>query len=201
MKYGVGEQEVGANVAAKYKSILENSSIQYVVIGGNADDAAKTAMAKSYGDLKNLIESGGQFSSKNPGVPIVYTVKFLKDNQLAKMGYATDFVKVECEEKEEMFIKLYHAGGYVAKFKISWVEDGKDKSWDSGDKTAGYSETVNLPYNAQDIRIAAWAYTGLVWDSLGEIIKELVTESLKQLNKCYRVYGTTLDRRWDSNCP
>jgi hypothetical protein len=61
------------------------------------------------------------------------------------------------------WIGFRHSGAYVAKFFMSWKEGGQPKSWKSGEKTAGYSEVIQLKGNASEINITAQAATGLAW--------------------------------------
>ena len=53
--------------------------------------------ARSAGDLVPIITGeNAVYSRSNPGVPIGYVVKFLKDDQVAKLGYATEYTATEC---------------------------------------------------------------------------------------------------------
>ena len=53
-----------------------------------------------------------------------------------------------------------------------------------------------MPANARNVRIQAWAATGLAWEQWGEILDVNLNAPD---NKVYRVFGTTLDRGWDNN--
>ena len=64
----------------------------------------------------------------------------------------------------------------------------------SGEKTAGYSAQVDLPGDARNVRLRAWAATGLIWDKWGEIFN-VALEGPD--NRTYRAKGTTLHRSWD----
>ncbi|MCG2419313.1 thiol-activated cytolysin family protein [Aequorivita sp. F47161] len=198
-EYSSGAQTVGVDAAVQYKQILENSNISVITLGGNAEAAAQPVSAKNAGDLAKYIQgSNAVYSRINPGLPISYTVRFLKDHTVAKMGLTTDYSKEECEEFPNLFIRLKQDGAYVAKFTIDYTEDGNPKKWESGEKTAGWTKTVNLPYNAKNIQLNGVAATGLVWDPWGEIIKKTLNGN--DVNKCYRAYGTTLGRHWDNKC-
>lgn len=87
-----------------------------------------------------------------------------------------------------------HSGAYVAKFYLSWVEDGQPKSWSSGRKTAGYSDVIQLKESAREIKLAAQAATGLVWSPWGTIFSLDLTNGPP--NKFFVAQGTTLNRKW-----
>ena len=133
------------------------------------------------------------YSRSNPGQPIACTLRFLKDNRLARIGYATDYTELVCERYPHGWIGFRHAGAYVAKFYLNWTEDGQKKSWSSGKKTAGFKEIIPLKGNARNIQITAQAATGLVWDRWGAIFKLQLNGPPNQV---YVANGTTLKRKW-----
>lgn len=96
-EYAAGRKSASGDVKTKYQNILENSNITTVVIGGNAEVGAEAVSAKDFGDLEVIIKGeNAVYSRNNPGVPISYSIRFLKDNTLAKLGYSTDYKVVEC---------------------------------------------------------------------------------------------------------
>jgi hypothetical protein len=101
------------------------------------------------------------------------------------------------------FVKIEHAGWYVAKFEISWDEknnigDYIRKSWSSGEKSTGFSQQIDMPDDAINLRVEGWAKTGLVWDPWGQIMSISAAEPT---NKLYKVTGTTLNRDCEINEP
>jgi thiol-activated cytolysin len=201
LKYATGGGvTTNSSLQAKYKKIVDNSTFTVLTLGGNAQAATKVFNSSDANALQDLITESATFSEKNPGYPIAYTVNFLKDNQLAQMSFTNDYTEWTCKEYGSGFIKLKHDGGYVAKFSVTWDETDSSgtkkvgKSWSSGEKTAGWSYTLNLPGDATQVRIKALAATGLAWDPWGEIMN--LTRS-GPTNKTYRAYGTTLDRKYD----
>ena len=152
-------------------------------------------------ELQDYIAADAVYRRDNPGLPIAYTVAFLKDNAFARMGNSTDYTETECVRYPNAFVKFEHAGAYVAKFEIDWVEPDANgdytinRQWESGEKTSGYSESIELPGDAKNVHLKAWAETGLVWDPWGEILNKVIDGPD---NKNYRVTGTTLDRHWDN---
>lgn len=97
-EYAAGKRSATGDLKTKYQNILENSNITTVVIGGNAEVGASSVSAKNFGDLETIIKGeNAVYSRNNPGVPISYTVRYLKDNTLAKMGESTDYKVINCE--------------------------------------------------------------------------------------------------------
>ncbi len=201
-----GGVTAGGNVDAKYKNIISNASFTALALGGGAETPVSIFAGGAESGLKGLqdyIKTDARYRRDNPGFPIAYIVAFLKDNEFARMGFTTDYTDTECVKYPNGFVKLQHSGAYVAKFEVDWVEPdaqgnyNQSKVWESGEKTVGYTHQVDLPGDAQGVRIKAWAATGLIWDPWGEIMNVALNGPD---NKCYRVTGTTLNRSWDNNC-
>lgn len=192
---------VAADVKADYERIIRNSKFTVVTLGGNPNDAARIASPKDINQLGDIINRGATYSRHNPGTPIAYTVAFLKDNALATMAYTTRYFETECRQHNNGFIKVRHSGGYVAKWTITWQETDANgnytvpRQWTSGNQTAGFTHQINLPGDAANVRIQAWAKTGLAWNPWGQIMDH---QENGPTNKTYRVYGTTLKRKWEA---
>jgi thiol-activated cytolysin len=198
-----GGVTAGGDLAAKYANIIRNSSFTVLAIGGGAESPVQMFDGTSNANLTGLreyIAKDAKYRRDNPGMPIAYTLAFLKDNQFARMGFTTDYTEDECVRYNNGFVRLVQDGAYVAKFEVTWQEPDSgghtiNKQWDSGEKTAGYSYQLDLPGDAQGVRIKAWAATGLVWDPWGEIMNVSLNGPD---NKTYRARGTTLNRSWDN---
>jgi thiol-activated cytolysin len=180
--------------SAAYRKTLEKSKVTLITIGGNAEVNTRAVDASRIEDLHKVIQGKNALYSKdNPGQPIAYTVRFLKDGRLAKMGYSTDYTEIVCERHPHGWIGFKHSGAYVAKFFMNWKEGDQPKSWSSGKKTAGYSEVIPLKGNAREINITAQAATGLAWNPWGTIFKLKLDGPP---NRVYVAKGTTLNRKW-----
>ncbi|MCB0748312.1 MAG: thiol-activated cytolysin family protein [Ignavibacteriae bacterium] len=114
-RYAAG-YSVDGNLKTTYEEILTESSIDLVTIGGNAAVAtepissSKTNSANTILDKVRGIISGQNavYSKDNPGVPIAYSVFYLKDNSLAKLGYTTEYTANECVTTQNSnTIKVY----------------------------------------------------------------------------------------------
>ncbi|HEY9657079.1 MAG TPA: thiol-activated cytolysin family protein [Allocoleopsis sp.] len=194
---------IGASLDAKYKKIIENSTFSVVTLGGNPNNTAGITSTLNGLDalprLSEVIKNGAAYSRENPGTPIAYTVAFLKDNRIATISASTRYIKQECISYPNGFVRIAHSGGYVARFSVTWKEPDSQgayvvsKRWDSGNQTAGYSQTISLPGDARDIVIRGEAATGLVWSPWGEIMN---VQLGGPDNKTYTAKGTTLNRSY-----
>jgi hypothetical protein len=80
---------ISGNVSAEHLETLEESEIQLVTIGGNAEDAL--ALLRS-GQLGDFFQSDAPLTT---AVPISYTLRNLSDNRVAKVSEVTNYNKVE----------------------------------------------------------------------------------------------------------
>jgi thiol-activated cytolysin len=204
--YATGSASGGGKTDSSITNIVKNSTFQVLAIGGGAQAAMKMFTGSSDESLKGLaeyIQNGAGYRRDNPGLPIAYTVVFLKDNQFARMGNTTDYTEVECVRYNMGFVKFDSYCGYVMKFEVTWdaPDDKGDyahKSWESGKQTSGYSHTLELPGDAKNIHLQAEADTGLAWSPWGEILNLRLDGPN---NKTYTVKGTTLNRWYDVSPP
>jgi thiol-activated cytolysin len=190
---------VGVSADGKFSDIIQNSTFTVVALGGNAGAAANISQVNDLEHLHDLIVQGAKYSRDNPGAPISYTVAFLKDNQIATLGFTTNYTEQECVQHKNGMVQVEHSGLYVAKFSVTWEEQDPSgvyiaKSWESGNKTAGYTHQVDLPGDARNIKLEAWAATGLPWDPWGLVFSEVETGPT---NLRYIARGTTLMRSWE----
>ena len=100
-RYATGASVTDGDLAATYENILQESSVEVTVLGGNPGDYPRAFSSPSPGDLAQVIEGENAiFSANNPGEPIAYAVKFLKDDTLAKLGYTTEYTARECSSAQ-----------------------------------------------------------------------------------------------------
>ena len=93
----------GGTVNTDFDQVLNSSStsITVLTLGGNAEVASEAVTADGIGALSGIITGkNAVYGRDNPGVPIGYTIRFLKDNALAKMGYTTEYTLSECRVKD-----------------------------------------------------------------------------------------------------
>ena len=105
LQYASGISGSG-NVNSDYDSILNESTITVVTLGGNAEAAAEifepdNSEGITIGSFGSIISGeNAVFTRNNPGIPMAYTVRYLKDNSLAKMGFQTEYSADSCGEND-----------------------------------------------------------------------------------------------------
>ncbi len=203
-KYATGANKVGGSLKLEYEKILQNSAFTVVTMGGNAEAAAESVSAKGPEDLLPIIKGkNAVYSKNNPGVPITYTVKFLKDDQVALLGATTDYTKETCETLNNLALKVVHSGAYIAHFTVTWDEPDGQGGFRSQEvkehgKTVGFQKIFDFPGDAINIRLKMENDTGLVWQPKREIFNRVLLPA--DLNKCYSIVGTTLGSGYNTDC-
>ncbi|MGX7112679.1 thiol-activated cytolysin family protein [Gemella cuniculi] len=185
---------------SEYSNILKNTSVTAVILGGNANGAARVVTG-TIDDFKKLIKEGSTFNKENPGVPISYTTNFLKDNQIATIQNNTDYIETKVTSYKNGYLTLNHRGGYVARYYITWDEVSYDskgneiltpKTWiDNGyGRTAGFSTTLELKGNVRNLRVRIQECTGLAWEWWRTIYDKSGLPLVR--NRTITHWGTTL---------
>ncbi len=185
--------KVDADVEVKVKEILAKSTMTAVTIGGNAEIASESVSAKNFGDLEKIIKGkNAVYSKSNPGVAIAYTIRYLKDNSLAKMGYTTDYTATECIESlaPAASFKLENQGWYNVRYRHSYTtHSGVNKSGGSGTLLLDQNKKSNYPAGAYNLKVtleysngSSWKHWKDYWLKPGE-------------NRCIKTRGTLFDRK------
>ena len=175
LEYASIGKDVDASVEAKYKSILEKSTINVVTIGGNAEIASKVITGSDVaesGGLNYVISEGALYSRENPGAPIAYTVKYLKDNRIAKMGYNTDYRLETCNTYAYDHESLDVDNNSIFDIRFRFIY----KSRDGNNTTVGGYTTVNNgqrkvispPNGAHDVKVEFQFQDAFVWTKFGD---------------------------------
>ncbi len=187
----IAEAKYEADLDSKYKSIMEESSVDVFTIGGNAEIASLANSSNSIEELQSIIcGESAVYSKSNPGVPIAYSVRYLSDNSLATLGYTTDYEVETCDIYYKSTLRVKNSGGYVAKVSVGYTQDGQSKSTNTGNYTAGITKSITLPANAKNISIKAIAYTGLIWDPTNDIFSKSYSVNPGDIG--FEMTGTTL---------
>lgn len=97
-----GKISAGANVSSEYKNVLNNSEISYIVLGGDAGSAVQPLSSVDgqdmYSKLMNFLsqQETARYSSKNPGAPLAYTLKYVDSDEIATMAMSVVYDKKDC---------------------------------------------------------------------------------------------------------
>jgi hypothetical protein len=95
-------------------------------------------------------------------------------------------------------IKFTHGAGFVANWLISYNLPGKpNQTINPTGTTLGWSKTYHLPLDATNVRILIQGATGLVWEPWRTTF-DLTYPTVP--NVCIKIYGTTLDQKWNTDC-
>jgi hypothetical protein len=98
-------------------------------------------------------------------------------------------------------LTVTHGGGYVARIKVSYRQGGKTVVvFDNIDATAGWHKEIAIPADATNIYMEIFSRTGLS-GILGDPLKAVFVKTWPSPpNECVKIYGTTLDPLWNSEC-
>lgn len=92
-KWGVG---AGLNIDYAQQQMIEESQISALIVGGNADSAVKAVNGLQ--GLIDFITEDGDFSPSSPGVPISYTMRYLKDNSVSNIVLSSEYTIRNCTD-------------------------------------------------------------------------------------------------------
>ena len=194
LEYSSGLNNGTVDVNSTFDSVLETSSINIITIGGNAEVAVSSVDAANITDGPgglNYIITGDNaiYSRNNPGVPIAYTIRYLKDNSLAKMGYTTDYRVEECgstgfdHAEVDVFNDSFHDARYYFRYK------GQDSDFtfsspfytlDQDDR-----EVRSPPSGAHDVRVVfEWQCGSGDWRFMEEVDLDYL-----YFDRCYEFTG------------
>lgn len=200
LEYAGGVTGTGT-VNSEYDEVLKTSNITVVTIGGNAEVASEAVTAVGPGSLNSIITGkNAVYSRDNPGVPIAYTIRYLKDNTFAKMGYTTDYSIEQCGS-----FAFAHKNTYIKKdlnqkmrFRFSYKAKGTQNF-----KTTGWTEVtknkVNTaakpPAGAHDVRIQFEFLDVFIWTTMGEFSLNYIKKDAYFEGFCSGFLCTTINVR------
>lgn len=196
LEYASGVNASGT-VNSTYDEILEESNITIVTLGGNAEAATEVFQPDngepiSIGAFGSVISGeNAVFTRNNPGIPMAYTVRYLKDNSLAKMGFQTEYAADSCGENYFEHERIKVINDFEQKnirVRLSYQEEGADGnnttvvgSWVTiTDENQAYFQPPNGCWDVEvEIEYYFFGWNGLVSQNLGYIYNE----------KCYRTFN------------
>jgi hypothetical protein len=108
---------------AEQKKVLNESSIQTMILGGNGHTAIEALTADQAHSVQEYLLAGADFSRSSPGVIISYTVRYLLDNDVARVSSSTDYVIRTS--------KANPAAVPVTSATVTWKTNGDGKDWNT----------------------------------------------------------------------
>lgn len=188
LKYSTGVVNLSGATKTRIESILKTTSTTIISIGGNAAVASQAVTARSFGDLAHILKGeNAVYSKSNPGVPIAYTVRYLKNNTIAKLGYTTDYAVDECKKTAVpgAEISVQNDGGYVAYFALRYKDiNGVDRSMNTGSFSSFMVRKLTLPAGAHNITLDVDYHGAFSWY---DFFEKTYTVPVK---KCFKLWGT-----------
>ncbi len=121
-------------------------------------------------------------------------------------AYGTIFgarCKMDCPEVGNMIAKpnqltVTQGGGYAAWVSLTYNLNGKTVvAQDQKGLTFGWRKVYDIPVDAKDIKLVIKEATGLAWEPWKKVIEKNWPVSP---NECIKVYGTTIDPKWNMEC-
>ncbi|MEX0995560.1 MAG: thiol-activated cytolysin family protein [Flavobacteriaceae bacterium] len=162
LEYSSGVNSGSGDVNVTFDEILQNSSMSLVTIGGNAEVALSSINTANIedgpGSLNQVITGeNAVYSRNNPGVPIAYTIRYLKDNSLAKMGYTTDYRVEECGSfpYQHQEITVTNDCYHDTRFRFRYKGQDTNNNYNSQYYELDQGDVVNVtpPSGAHDVKV------------------------------------------------
>jgi Thiol-activated cytolysin beta sandwich domain len=136
----------------------------------------------------------------------LFNVTLAEPTYICYTSYGTVFqpsYKTDCPEVGNMTTRanqltVTQGGGYSAWVRLTYTQNGQTVTkLDQSSTAAGWRQVFDIPSNATNIRLQAWSNTG--W--IGEPWKTIIDKTWPNPpNECIKVYGTTLDPKWNNEC-
>ncbi len=205
LTYATSETEIDS----EFEEQLRSTKVTVMTFGGDAEITSElnniNADEEGNGYLIDVITGeNALYSRSNPGLPISYSIRFLKDNHLAKMGYTTDYVYEDCStqpfdhEKIKVTndLRTYNLWiTYSYKILDPAGEEVTEEFEDVKVKDE-HSKTFNIPTGAWDVEFR------IDRTELGGGRKKMLDKSLGhiQSEKCYKVYRSGVSIKLSTSC-
>jgi hypothetical protein len=101
----------------------------------------------------------------------------------------------DCKKKPKGgYVKFFNESGYVAKFTITYNFKGETIKTETGDMALGARKEVSILDAATNVRVKGEGSAVFSWT---EIFNKTYSSPP---NKCFKVYATIFDPKWNNNC-
>ncbi|HRI03158.1 MAG TPA: thiol-activated cytolysin family protein [Pyrinomonadaceae bacterium] len=179
LKYAAGLVTASGNQKAVYDNILAGAEITGTMFGAGGQVTTETIRA---GSISAWIKGKAMtYSKANAGVPVSYTVNFLKDNAVAKVGTTTQYNAEDCRNFPNYWLEIRQNGAYMADYTVTWDEPGVPGKKQEGRFSAGNKMQVNFAGDATNIRIHLRTMSD--WLIVNKVLQP------NELNKAYQTGG------------
>jgi hypothetical protein len=79
------------SLTAEQQSLIEQSSIQVMTLGGSGEAAVTLINGDKVSGLRQYLTAGQNYSKDSPGAVISYSVRYLQDNDIARVSSSADY--------------------------------------------------------------------------------------------------------------
>lgn len=199
--YAKGEGEITffnqAGYSARFKLIVNGTTYETGVMTTGADSKSYRIPANStniqiIGEYLNGSAAWSQFFTETLGSATFQCYRSYGTvfNPAFDHGwpYAGDVIGKSNQ------VRVFNQAGYIAKFQIDYTLNGVGHSLTSGNTTAGWAKTYDLPQDALNVRVRGWCDDGIEWDQVFDTTTPAVQSA------CYKLYGTFNNPQWNNNC-
>jgi hypothetical protein len=175
----------------------QSNSTQTLAVGHDETFAIPAAAT-------NIVASGEWFDGIN--WKSLFTRSLSRPTYIGFTSYGTVFGPSYKDEYPEISniiaqanqLTVTQGGGYVAWIRVTYTRGGQGvTAVDDSGAGAGWRQVLTIPTDATNIHLQAWTKTGLVWDPWHGIIDKTYPSPP---NECIKVYGTTLDPKYNNEC-
>ncbi len=94
-------------------------------------------------------------------------------------------------------VTFFNEGGFVARFELSYTIGDEEKLQETGNMALGDKKHYDIPPDATNIRLKGEEDTALVWEGWRTVFD---LRYGTPPNKCFKLYNTTLDPKWNNDC-
>jgi len=95
-RFGV---DASANVNLDHISTMQKTTATVFQLGGDGEGAFTNAISLDLEAIQKFMDQGVNFSAKNVGAPISYTVKYLKNARTVRMNNTMEYTVQRCDSK------------------------------------------------------------------------------------------------------
>lgn len=179
LNYAAGLANVNATQKAAYDNILATSEITASTFGAGGQVTTQTIRTA---DVARWIKDKSMsYSKTNAGVPVSYTVNFLKDSAAARVGTSIEYLAEDCRVFPNYWLEIRQNGAYMADYTVTWDEPGAPGRKQEGRFSAGNKMQVNFAGDATNIRINLRTMSD--WPIVNKVLQP------SELNKAYQTGG------------